>query len=255
MGYKYSFLDNETYGTDDINAMVARVTTSGVGIYPEGKGMIDAMNVITSEIVGSGVGYGSGSCYVSEEDGKLKINIGVAFFDDGVTVEVDDEGVILEKETGKYLYFYRDINQNTCDICLTEEIPSDNYVLLCYINDSGEIVDKRHYAKLKVAPNAVRNYPTYEFGVVYHSYTPETEILATIPVGYSDFSNIVFRSDYETFNRVSGMAEFGDDGYTPYITFYKGSEIRFKKDGDTVYVVMRTNEKFDEIFEIKAKFF
>ncbi len=255
MGYKYSFLDNETYGTDDINAMVARVTTSGVSIYPEGKSMIDAMNSVTSELIGSGVGYGSGSCYVSEEDGMLKVNSGVAFFDDGVTVEVDDEGIIMEKQTGKYLYFYRDINQNTCDVRLAEELPPDNYVLLCYINDSGEIVDKRHYAKLKVAPNAVRNYPTYEFGVVYGMYTPETEVLATIHVGYSDFSKIVFRSDYQSFNRISGMAEFGDDGYTPYLRFYWGTEIRFKKDGDTVYVFMRTNENFDEILEINAWFF
>ncbi|MBQ3118164.1 MAG: hypothetical protein IJC10_00165 [Clostridia bacterium] len=169
MAYKYSFADNEIYGANDINAITKRLVTSGVedsftdGVAYNASRFNDAGKLL----------YTSGAVpesYLSLKvedagDGKILINPGKAFFDDGAVIEIEAGGETLSYVSGSknYVYLKNDlINTNRCYPCCTVAEPEGDYVLLAEISEYGAITDKRTYAKGKlpgyqsVAENVMR---------------------------------------------------------------------------------------------------
>ena len=154
MAYKYSFADNEIYSAEDLNSITKRLVTSGIeDLFEDGT----AYNVSQFNEQGKLL-YTSGivpeTCMtlkvVPDGEGKVLINPGKAFFDDGAVIEIEAGGETLSyvADTVNYVYLKNDLlNSNVCyPICSTEE-PSGDYVLLAEINETGEITDKRTYAK------------------------------------------------------------------------------------------------------------
>ncbi len=157
MSYKYSFADNEIYGASDINAITKRLVTSGVeDSFTDGV----AYNVSRFNDAGKLL-YTSGAVpesYLSLKvedagDGKILINPGKAFFDDGAVIEIEAGGETLPYVSGSknYVYLKNDlINTNRCYPCCTASEPEGDYVLLAEIDASGNIQDKRTYARGKL---------------------------------------------------------------------------------------------------------
>ncbi len=242
MGYKYSFIDNETYGTDDINAAISRLTTSGVTICPTDENLINAMNDVTSEVASDGVEYDPASCTVTEGDeGFIEIRKGTAFFDDGVTITIDEEGIVIPKENGSYVYLYHDIESNSCYAKTSAELPDMRCVLLAYIDDDGVITDKRKYATSKLAPNSPHNFYSYKSDVFFNTFIDTGDhYMFSINVGHPNFTYMGFNnSQWSTM----GIGKFGEDGYTPYMKL--GSEhratIRFKKVDTVAEMYLKQN--------------
>ncbi len=157
MAYKYSFADNEIYGASDINAITKRLVTSGVedsftdGVAYNASRFNDAGKLL----------YTSGAVpesYLSLKvedagDGKILINPGKAFFDDGAVIEIEEGGETLPYVSGSknYVYLKNDlINTNRCYPCCTVAEPEGDYVLLAEIDANGAITDKRTYARGKL---------------------------------------------------------------------------------------------------------
>lgn len=237
MGYKYSFADNAVYGSDDINAAISRLTTKGVTVYPTDENLIDAMNDITSEVATSGVDFNKYSCLVTIEDENIKISAGTAFFDDGMSIVIDSDGVTLALEYNVYVYLLRDVNRNSCYPCVSAELPESGYVLLAYIDESGNITDKREYAVSKLAPNTEANPAVFSITLEYHTYTQYDQVLATINAGYSNFRYVVFKHINLGFG---GYVKLVDNDYSIYSAFYSGTYIRFKKTGQKLEIFMDT---------------
>lgn len=252
MGYKYSFCDNETYGTDDINAAISRLTTKGVTVYPTDENLIAAMNGITSEITTPGVDFNQYSCLVSIENESIKISPGTAFFDDGMSIVIDSEGEALPLQYNSYVYLFRDTDRNSCYPVASETLPETGYVLLAYIDESGNVTDKREYAVSKLAPNSEVVPTSFTVTVTYHSYTSPSEVLATINAGYSNFRYLVFK---KSSHAIAGYVKLIDDEYTDYEKFYDGSYIAFKKQGQTVYISINPHGDFDTIADLEIILF
>ncbi len=157
MSYKYSFADNEVYSAADVNNITKRLVTSGIeDSFTDGV----AYNVSKFNEAGKLL-YTSGavpeSCLsLKVEDageGKILINPGKAFFDDGAVIEIEAGGETLSYVSGSknYVYLKNDlINTNRCYPCCTASEPEGDYVLLAEIDASGNITDKRTYAKGKL---------------------------------------------------------------------------------------------------------
>lgn len=157
MAYKCSFKDNEMYGASDINAITKRLVTSGVedtfadGV-PYNVSQFNEMGklIYTKGVVPEG-------CLtlkvVPSTEGKILINPGLAFFDDGSFIEIEDGGEEMPYVSGavNYVYLKNDLyNMNISYPCCTTEEPTGDYVLLAVIGENGGIEDKRTYAKGKL---------------------------------------------------------------------------------------------------------
>lgn len=157
MSYKYSFADNKIYSANDINAITKRLVTSGIeDSFTDGV----AYNVSRFNDAGKLL-YTSGavpeSCLsLKVEDageGKILINPGKAFFDDGAVIEIEAGGETLPYVSGSknYVYLKNDlINTNRCYPCCTVSEPEGDHVLLAEIDASANIQDKRTYARGKL---------------------------------------------------------------------------------------------------------
>lgn len=235
MGYRYSFADNVTYGTDDINGAISRLTTSGVTFYPTDENLTDAMNTITSDITSGGVEFVPESCLVKVENEEVKISSGTVFFDDGVSLVIDSAGVSLPYASGAYVYACRDVGLNSCDIRITKELPEKNYVLFAYIDDGGAVHDKRQYAVSKVAPNSAPNLKKITLDISFGNNFQEKKT-ASFSAGYSAFQYIVFKN---VSPEVRGFCKLTEGDYSETVPFYKDATIRFKKNGQNVEMYIK----------------
>ena len=233
MGYTYSFVDNEVYGTDDINAAISRLTTAGVAVYPTDETLINAMNSVTAQAASEGIEFSAKSCLVSVEDEDIKISAGTAFFEDGVSMVIDSEGTTLPLETGVYVYLFRDVNRNSCYPCVSKELPESGYILLAEIDENGSVTDKRTYAASKLAPNSAPQLSAYSMKIVYYPSTSPDEAVATLDAGYSAFTHLFFRHKEKS---LAGVCDLAEGDYSEYVWFCDGSEVRFKKIGPKVEV-------------------
>lgn len=214
MSYKYSFADNAVYSADDVNKITKRLVTAGIEDSFE-NGV--AYNVSKFNEVGKQV-YTSGvvpeSCQTlkvtSFGEGKILINPGLAFFDDGSVIEIEAGGEELAytKDMVNYVYLKNDLESANISFpfCATEE-PEGDFVLLAIIDEKGNITDKRKYAQGKLP-----GYQSLALGALYINENVELEItnnhlaegIAEFDVGSNNFKHIfsVGKSDlygqYET---------------------------------------------------------
>lgn len=157
MSYKFSFADNAKYSATDVNKITKRLVTSGIedsfengvaynvsrfneagqllytsGVVPE--------NCLTLKVVRSG-------------DGKIIINPGYAFFNDGSVIEIEEGGEELSYTKGVINYVYLKNNLEAANVsypCCSVDAPEGDYVMLATISDAGVISDKRTYAHGKL---------------------------------------------------------------------------------------------------------
>lgn len=251
MGYSFSFADNEIYGAEDINAAISRLTTSGVTICPTDGNLIAAMNAVTGEVTSAGVSFDSYCCKVTVKNDKINISPGTVFFDDGVSMVIDEDGTELELQKEAYVYLYEDVHKNSCYPCVSSELPENKYVLLAYINKYGAVQDKRTYATSKLAQNSpvVPNKfsVTLRFGYVISDETPA----AQIDVGYSNFTNVMFKNIV-----TAGYAELIEGNVTEEQLLMETYYIRFEKLGSVLNIYVRagrnsvTDIVYNETYDI-----
>ena len=85
MGLKKYFMDNETYGADDVNAAFSHLVTSGVSLFDGTKSLISELDEAVSDTVNSGVDtYNEDSCKVVYENGAYSVKPGVCFMPNGM---------------------------------------------------------------------------------------------------------------------------------------------------------------------------
>ena len=174
--YSTFFVNNKTYGADDINKVLAHLTTQGVSTFVDsGDALMDldtAMSNLTSE--GAQVYDTSGCKVVSVGNGYYKISKGCYWLASGACIIFDDEGYVFEPNfltvsgtEGTICYVYlrqggaeSEGVSNDINIIVSGEAPADTHALLATISSAGAITDKRKVAvsKLRVhSDNPVKN--------------------------------------------------------------------------------------------------
>lgn len=169
--YSTFFVNNKTYGADDINKVLAHLTTQGVSTFVDtGDALMDldtAMSNLASE--GAQVYDNSGCKVVSAGNGFYKISKGCYWLASGACIIFDDEGYVFElnfldsagtKGTTCYVYLRQGGAEsvgvsNDINIIVSGEAPADTDALLATISSAGAITDNRKVAvsKLRVHPS------------------------------------------------------------------------------------------------------
>lgn len=157
MAYKYSFADNETYGAEDMNKMVGRLVSGGVSDpFSDGTPYnLSSFNSAGALLYTSGaVPETVNTLKVSPaQEGKVLINPGTAYFNDGSLIEITAGGHSLSFTAGvkNYVYLKNDLaSSNTSYPVCSPTAPTGDFVPLAEISEAGEITDVRTYAKGKV---------------------------------------------------------------------------------------------------------
>ena len=164
--YSTFFVNNKTYGADDINKVLAHLTTQGVSTFVDtGDALMDldtAMSNLTSE--GAQVYDTSGCKVVSLGNGYYKISKGCYWLASGACIIFDDEGYVFElnfldsagtEGTTCYVYLRQGGAEsegvsNDINIIVSGEAPADTDALLATISSAGAITDKRKVAVSKL---------------------------------------------------------------------------------------------------------
>lgn len=186
MGYSMDFRANEAYGVDSLNAIPMDFVANQETNFQEGVTYgIDALNGIRKDIVTAGIVKGEGSgCACSMTDGVLKIADGKVFFDCGLRVVIDTNGMSLAYTAGTSGTVWLQYNPAFNNVFLVFDTSiSGDAVKIATVSASGVVTDARQYCAMKNAsllPNHIHTgqiaLNVYEkaVGALLGSYTADS---------------------------------------------------------------------------------
>ncbi len=158
MGIKYSFVDSEVYGTEDVNSITSSLVGAGIAPFLSADSYnVSDLNSLTSAIVEPGVELGGCKCTGVYTDSVLigvDVAQGIIYFESGVRLVVDKEGesVPVEKDTAGFVYAYFSPSLQFAKIEFGASLPTDGeYVLLARVDKEGRVWDERVFAHSKIA--------------------------------------------------------------------------------------------------------
>ena len=210
MGYTETFMDNATYGANDINGIIKKLSTQGISIefddiLNDGVSYTPSdLNQLFAAIVSDGVT--KDSCRVMMNDGNAKVSAGTIVFADGSTLTVDSAGVVLTVTQGvkNYVYAITQPSLNHNYLKCETTAPTGDYVMLAEV-ENGVVTDKRKFAASKF----VAGYNMHEVFNVNKSYTApywddainptNWRLVDTIPVKKSDYKKCLFKNNDATY--------------------------------------------------------
>ncbi len=177
MSIKCSFIDDVSYGADDINYALSRLTTQGVSLfkYTDGDNPLLSIEEALAAFTEPGVdSYNGNSCKVvaNADATGFEICPGTAFMPDGSFISIDEKhditDIVTQARAGGTnsvtVYFYRNVAGNGIDIRSSqnaEDAEAEKSVILAEISGTDIITDKRSYARSKLCitnPNIVQTY-------------------------------------------------------------------------------------------------
>lgn len=190
MAYRCSFLDNEVYSAGDVNNVFACLTSGGVTFSDSGNTLSDLDSAL-AQTVSAGVMADGTSCKVVRDGEGYKISTGACFMNDGSVIIFDEDGHNIDVTPGilNYVYINRNSATNSIDIMVTPYPGGSDSVPLAQIDESGDITDKRQYAKSKVmlgVGNTLKN-----FQLEFNNCTFDGSETMTLDIGDGSFSYII----------------------------------------------------------------
>lgn len=213
MGKKVYFLDSveqsdgsydNTYGVDDVNAIVSNLVGAGVAPFPSGDTYdVSELNSLTSALVAEGTSLDG--LKVSFADNKIHIAQGIGYFENGATIVVDSDGEELDYNVAETLYVYAEYNQalNTCGFHTSESEPVSStgiYVLiLATIAADGTVTDKRVIAQSKVATLG-RNVPLQLWKQTEGKTYRAGDVIVEAEIDVSRFNYFVYIWVYDSYS-------------------------------------------------------
>lgn len=163
MGYSMDFRANEAYGVESLNAISTDFVATQETNFEEGVVYgIDALNGIRKDIVTAGIVKGEGSgCACSITDGVLKIADGKVFFDCGLRVVIDTNGMSMDYTAGTSgtVWLKYDPAFNNVFLVFDTTVIGDA-VKIATVATTGVVTDARQYCAMKNAsllPNHVHS--------------------------------------------------------------------------------------------------
>lgn len=152
MSFNISFLANQTVTDEDINNIGYNLSNTVYTSFTNDTLYgVDELNAITAHIMNKGVKRNfKNECSLNLTDGNVHINSGLAFFECGAVMTVDDEGidVALEESTEtQYVYLFFNSTINVGGARCTVEYPSGDFVMLGSVTD-GVLKQDRTFAFL-----------------------------------------------------------------------------------------------------------
>lgn len=202
MAYESSFFDNQIIGVDHLNKLAQRFVTSGIADQFE-NGIPYNVSKINDIIVANGssgvVPSSVNTLKVTKSGGSsVLINIGTAFFHNGATIDVTEpETLSYSPGVPNYVYLKCDTALNRAFPACTTNEPTGDFVLLAEISSSGEITDKRTYAKGKLPGYQSNSNTRLDFNISISGnkdgqFYDYTGLSYDIDLGVNNYSYLVF---------------------------------------------------------------
>lgn len=196
MGYKCSFIDNEVYGADDVSEVFSKIIAGGVVVECDSENVIGTLNSLTGEVITEGTRSYS-DLAVTMSDGIITIGEGTGFFESGVSVTVDSDGVVLDKgeRTTGYVSILYDADLNRVLPQITDSEPSGDVLILAHF-DGETVTDLRSYARSKLSINSANVYHDFTINIVQFSNfgQPYPGSMATYKMPHTGFKYLILRS-------------------------------------------------------------
>ncbi len=194
MGFSVDFTDNKSISAQELNSVIAELGDGTVEVSSEFVDdklyYTDKLNCIRSEIVTGGVASG---CEAALCETGIIIGEGLCFFDNGMRMKIDSEGISLGVTSGEenfvYLYASPMLNIATA-VVTTEEKTGSEYVPICKIKADGALVDARMWCRAKIPMLNSRFAQTENFTIF--KPTEDKSLLASFPLINKAYSYIVF---------------------------------------------------------------
>lgn len=199
MGYSVDFTDNKSISAETLNNILAEVGDDSVSASSEfiddSLFYTDKLNCIRSEIVTGGIRSG---CKAVRCDAGVIIGEGVCFFDSGMRMKIDAEGITLAISEGEenfvYLYASPILNMATA-VVTTEEKEGGAYVPVCRIDADGNIYDERVWCRAKI-PMMNSKFVQSETLRIENNQLNGKVLVATFPIVNKAYSCIIFTGEY-----------------------------------------------------------
>nr|DAZ26034.1 MAG TPA: hypothetical protein [Caudoviricetes sp.] len=254
----YSFMDNTTYGAEDVNEIFKRLTTQGVSLYNGSQPVMQALNGAVSDFAAAGVEmYNSSACEVVKNiDGTYVVKPGTAFFGDGSTITViADEPIVPVVGKSSYIYFRTNVAANRNELVCSDVEGTGDFVPLATISVNGQVTDTRIYARTKLAPCTPNIYVTKSATVTCVKYSNTDyrntvgKIVGTVDVGWSGWRYIQFFTHGENDSRLY----FSDTANEEDIYIFERSiTLRFIKRGKYIDIKhVATNGQFSAAINLE----
>lgn len=222
MAIKYSFVDGALYGTEDINDIARSLVGAGVMPFLSKESYnVSDLNVMTSAIASAGASLDGCKCTVQNlgtEEMFVLVGQGIVFFESGVRLTVDEDGysVVAIPNTAGYICAHYSPSLQKADIVFATELPTDGeYVLLAELLADGSVMDKRTYAKSKVATMGKNLLLTASFAPMEKTFISEsgdTRLFAVARISGVDLSKFNYA--------LIGSMGYGTTEGVPYGCFY-----------------------------------
>ncbi len=196
MGYRCSFLDNEVYGADDVSEAFSNLISGGVRTVYDGENITETLNELTGEVVTSGT-RSYADLTVTLSDGIITIGEGVGYFDSGVSVMVDEDGIVLDngERASGYVSLLYDADLNKVLPQITVSSPTGDVLVLAHF-DGESIVDLRSYARSKLDINSANTYHDFTIKISQFSNfgKPHSDSIVTYKMPHTGFKYLILRS-------------------------------------------------------------
>ncbi len=196
MGFSIDFTDNKSISADELNGIIAEVGDGSVSassqFVNDSLFYTDKLNCIRNEIVTGGIS--SGCQAVLDNDGVI-IGEGLCFFDSGMRMKIDAEGISLVISEGEenFVYLYASpISHIATAVVSTVPKTGDEYVPICRIDAERKLYDERKWCRAKIPMMNSRFVQSEKFTV--ENRKEEGKILASFPLINKAYSYIIFMS-------------------------------------------------------------
>lgn len=199
MGFSVDFTDNNAISAEMLNSILAEVGDGSVSASSEFVNdslfYTDKLNCIRSEIVTGGICSG---CKAALCETGVIIGEGLCFFDSGMRIKIDAEGITLAISEGKenFVYLYASpISNIATAVITTEEKEGSEYVPVCRIDENGRIYDARVWCRAKI-PMMNSKFVQNEKTVIENNQLSGKALVATFPLANKAYSYIIVISSY-----------------------------------------------------------
>lgn len=243
MGYKCTFMDNDSYTAGDVNSVMSHITREGVAIFSDTGDIVSDLNSAIEDITTSGVT--DGSCKVIKDSGVYKITSGTCFMSDGSQITFDSDGYEIEpiENTKSYVYLKREEANNTIEVVVSETAGDSDTVPLAEISADGEVVDKRKFAMAKIALSSANI--TRSGRISIQKSVTAGEVVLKLDMGFSGFKYFVvnynFGDETRKYKRCIDLSRAGAHLLPNNIVFDTSTGINVQKEGSCLILTATRN--------------
>ena len=199
MGFSVDFTDNKSISADMLNSITAEVGDDTVSassqFAPDSLFYTDKLNCIRSEIVTGGIRSG---CEAVLADEGVIIGEGICFFDSGMRMKIDAEGISLVITPGEENFVYlcaSPISNIATAVVTAEEKEGSEFVPVCRIDEKGNLYDNRRWCRARI-PMMNSRFVQQETISFFNGEEEGKVKVASVPLVNKAYSYIIMTNEY-----------------------------------------------------------